>query len=110
MQRSVYKIPVGDLLVYPEIRRTEVQGQRVRLVGKQWDFLHALAVTRGVVTRDFLLSLMNPDPTAVPTLRSIDMLASNVRSKLAQVNGKNYISTVYGYGYVLRDPDCTPTG
>ena len=40
-----------------------------------------------------------------PELKIIDVFICKLRKKLANAaNGKNYIETVWGRGYVLRDP------
>ena len=40
-----------------------------------------------------------------PELKIIDVFVCKLRKKLAQsLDGENYIETVWGRGYVLRDP------
>jgi two-component system cell cycle response regulator CtrA len=40
-----------------------------------------------------------------PELKIIDVFTCKLRKKLANAsNGKNYIETVWGRGYVLREP------
>jgi two-component system cell cycle response regulator CtrA len=40
-----------------------------------------------------------------PELKIIDVFICKLRKKLANAsNGKNYIETVWGRGYVLREP------
>src|SRR4029077_12201654 len=44
-----------------------------------------------------------------PELRIIDVFVCRLRKKLAQATGgDHYIQTVYGHGYVLRDPAPEP--
>ena len=41
-----------------------------------------------------------------PELKIIDVFVCKLRKKLASAtNGDNYIETVWGRGYVLRDPE-----
>ena len=41
-----------------------------------------------------------------PELKIIDVFICKLRKKLASAtNGANYIETVWGRGYVLREPD-----
>jgi two-component system cell cycle response regulator CtrA len=43
-----------------------------------------------------------------PELKIIDVFICKLRKKLANAsNGKNYIETVWGRGYVLREPSDT---
>ena len=40
-----------------------------------------------------------------PTIKIIDVFICKLRKKLAEAsNGKDYIETVWGRGYVLREP------
>jgi two-component system, cell cycle response regulator CtrA len=44
-----------------------------------------------------------------PELKIIDVFICKLRKKLANASsGKNYIETVWGRGYVLRDPPEAP--
>ena len=44
-----------------------------------------------------------------PELKIIDVFVCKLRKKLAQATGgSHYIETVWGRGYVLRDPVTTP--
>jgi two-component system cell cycle response regulator CtrA len=43
-----------------------------------------------------------------PELKIIDVFVCKLRKKLAQsTGGENYIETVWGRGYVLRDPSAS---
>jgi two-component system, cell cycle response regulator CtrA len=45
-----------------------------------------------------------------PELKIIDVFICKLRKKLANASdGKNYIETVWGRGYVLREPQETDT-
>jgi two-component system cell cycle response regulator CtrA len=44
-----------------------------------------------------------------PELKIIDVFICKLRKKLAQATGgEHYIETVWGRGYVLRDPEPVP--
>jgi two-component system cell cycle response regulator CtrA len=46
-----------------------------------------------------------------PELKIIDVFICKLRKKLVQAtNGENYIETVWGRGYALRDPEETAAG
>ena len=98
------RIEVGKLVLYPKHRRVEVAGTKIKLVGKQWEFLATLGHCAGMlVTREYLLVCLHPDPQDRPDARSIDMLAYVVRKKIADMlDGENYIHPVPSEGYVLR--------
>ena len=98
------RIEVGRVMIYPKHKRVEVDGVKVKLSSKQWEFVEALALCpRGVVTREYLLACLYPDPKDRPSERSIDMLACYVRRKLRHVlEGANYVHSVASLGYALR--------
>ena len=46
-----------------------------------------------------------------PELKIIDVFICKLRKKLAEATGgENYIETVWGRGYVLRDPEPAEAG
>jgi two-component system cell cycle response regulator CtrA len=100
------KIEVGDVVLYPAHKRVEVRGEKVRLVGKQWDFIRALgACPETLVTRECLVAYIYPDPTDRPGFRALDMVAHAVRKKIADASqGANYIRAINSCGYVLCAP------
>ena len=82
-------IHTGDLIVNLDTKTVEVNGVRVHLTGKEYQILE-------------LLALRKMDE---PELKIIDVFICKLREKLANAsNGKNYIETVWGRGYVLREP------
>ena len=45
-----------------------------------------------------------------PELKIIDVFVCKLRKKLSDASqGENYIETVWGRGYVLKEPDAVPT-
>ena len=40
-----------------------------------------------------------------PEVKIIDVFICKLRKKIEQATGENYIETVWGRGYVLRDPE-----
>ena len=101
-------IAIGDVVLNPRYHRAQVCDTRIKLGEKQWIFLYSLGLCAGtLVTRDFLLATLHPDPKERPDPRSIDMIACTVRKKLAAASGgKNYIKAVAGHGsgYMLCAP------
>lgn len=98
------RIEIGRLVLYPQLRRVEAGGIKVKICGKQWEFLAALGECAGtLVTRKYLLVCLYPDPQGRPDVRSIDMLAHFVRRKLSNaLDGANYIHPIPSEGYILR--------
>jgi len=99
-------VEVGRLILYIASQKVFVDEKRVRVIGKQWKFLEALALCMGgMVTREYLLAYLHPDPKCRPKMRSIDLQASKLRKKLAaQLGGANYVHSTRGEGYRLHAP------
>src|SRR4051812_13873656 len=85
----------GDLVVNVDAKRAEVAGQSVPLTGKEYQMLEFLFLSH-------LYGGMDE-----PELKIIDVFMCNLRKKLAAVSGgAEYIETVWGRGYMLREPQC----
>ena len=98
-------IQTGDLLVNLNTKTAEVNGARVHLTGKEYQMLALLSLRKGTtLTKEMFLNhlyggMEEPEP------KIIDVLICKLRKKLANVsNGKDYIETVWGRGYVLCEP------
>lgn len=104
MNASEDCLKIGELTLYLKLRRAEVRGVKIKLGSKQWEFLAALAQCTGtLVTREYLLMCLHPDPQERPSARSIDVIASTVRKKLKDaLRGANYIHPISSEGYLLR--------
>jgi two-component system cell cycle response regulator CtrA len=98
-------IRTGKLVVNLDTRVCAVDDQSVPLTGKEYAILELLNVYKStVLTKEMFLDHLyggtnEPDP------KIIDVFVCKLRKKLAQATGGNhYIETVWGRGYVLRDP------
>ncbi len=67
--------------------------------------LELLALRKGTtLTKEMFLSHLCGGPDE-PEMKIVDVFICKLRKKLANVSGgKNYIETVWGRGYVLREP------
>src|ERR1700751_5729657 len=99
-------IATGDLIVNLDQKTVEVAGARVRLTGKEYQMLELLSLRKGTtLTKDIFLNHLYGGMDE-PELKVIDVFMCKLRKKLANAsNGRNYIETVWGRGYVLREPD-----
>jgi two-component system cell cycle response regulator CtrA len=98
-------ITVGDICLDLDGGVVHVAGERVHLTGKEYQMLELLALRRGrPVCKDaFLTALYGGMEEPGPKI--IDVFICKLRQKLAAVSGdKRHIETVWGGGYVLRDP------
>jgi two-component system cell cycle response regulator CtrA len=99
-------IQTGDLVVNLDTKTVEVTGgQRVHLTGKEYQMLELLSLRKGTtLTKEMFLNHLYGGMDE-PELKIIDVFICKLRKKLSvATGGKNYIETVWGRGYVLRDP------
>jgi two-component system, cell cycle response regulator CtrA len=82
-----------------------VDGNPVRLTPKEYEILELLSLRKGtILTKEMFLNHLYGG-TDEPELKIIDVLVCKLRKKLIQATGGSHnIDTVWGRGYVLRDP------
>ncbi len=99
-------ITTGKLTVNLDAKTVEVDGSRVHLTGKEYQMLELLSLRKGTtLTKEMFLNHLYGGMDE-PELKIIDVFICKLRKKLAAAtNGDNYIETVWGRGYVLRDPE-----
>ena len=99
-------IQTGKLSVNLDANTVEVAGQTIHLTGKEYGILELLSLRKGTtLTKEMFLNHLYGGMDE-PELKIIDVFICKLRKKLAEAtNGDNYIETVWGRGYVLRDPD-----
>ena len=97
-------IRTGDLVVDLETRIVSVDDKSVPLTGKEYSILELLSLRKGTtVTKAMLLGHLYGEMNE-PEMKIIDVFVCHLRKKLAQATGgKQYIETVWGRGYRLRD-------
>ena len=98
-------IRTGKLSVNLDTSTVEVDGQPLHLTGKEYGILQLLSLRKGTtLTKEMFLNHLYGGMDD-PGLKIIDVFICKLRKKLAAATeGENYIETVWGYGYVLRDP------
>ncbi len=98
-------IKTGDILVNLDAKTVEVSGNRVHLTGKEYEMLELLSLRKGTtLTKEMFLNHLYGGMDE-PELKIIDVFICKLRKKLAvAADGNHYIETVWGRGYVLRDP------
>jgi two-component system cell cycle response regulator CtrA len=98
-------IQTGEVRVNLDAKTVEVNGQPVHLTGKEYQMLELLSLRKGTtLTKEMFLNHLYGGMDE-PELKIIDVFICKLRKKLAQATGgENYIETVWGRGYVLRDP------
>ena len=99
-------IRTGKLSVNLDSKTVEVDGSRVHLTGKEYAILELLSLRKGTtLTKEMFLNHLYGGMDE-PELKIIDVLICKLRKKLSLAcGGENYIETVWGRGYILRDID-----
>jgi two-component system, cell cycle response regulator CtrA len=98
-------VQTGDLTVNVDAKTVHIKQVRVNLTGKEYQMLELLSLRRGTtITKEMFLSQLYGGMDE-PEIKIIDVFMCKVRKKLAEAsNGKDYIETVWGRGYLLREP------
>lgn len=99
-------IETGKLRVNLDARTVEVSGKPLHLTGKEYGILELLSLRKGMtLTKEMFLNHLYGGMDE-PELKIIDVFVCKLRKKLSSATGdENYIETVWGRGYVLRDPE-----
>ncbi len=102
-------IKTGQIAVNLDAKTVEVEGNTVHLTGKEYQMLELLSLRKGTtLTKEMFLNHLYGGMDE-PELKIIDVFICKLRKKLSEATaGDNYIETVWGRGYVLRDPEPIP--
>ena len=103
-------IRTGRLAVNLDKRVVEVDADPLHLTGKEYGILELLSLRKGqTLTKEQFLNHLYGGIDE-PELKIIDVFICKLRKKLSNATGgTSYIETVWGRGYVLRDPEERPS-
>jgi len=98
-------VQTGDLVVNLDAKMVEINRVHVPLTRKEYQMLELLSLRKGtMVTKEMFLNQLYGGMDE-PVIKIIDVFICKLRKKLsAASNGKDYIETVWGQGYTLREP------
>ena len=98
-------VQIDDLIVNLDSKTVEINQVRVHLTGKEYQMLELLSLRKGTtLTKEMFLNQLYGGMDE-PEIKIIDVFICKLRKKLADAsNGKNYIETVWGRGYVMHEP------
>ncbi|PWR19025.1 response regulator transcription factor CtrA [Zavarzinia compransoris] len=101
---SQSQIVTGRMSVNLDAKTVEVDGKPVHLTGKEYGMLELLSLRKGTtLTKEMFLNHLYGGMDE-PELKIIDVFICKLRKKLTTATGgENYIETVWGRGYVLRE-------
>lgn len=98
-------IQTGKIAVNLDAKTVSAEGETVHLTGKEYQMLELLSLRKGTtLTKEMFLNHLYGGMDE-PELKIIDVFICKLRKKLDKATGgENYIETVWGRGYVLREP------
>lgn len=99
------QIITGDVTVNLDSRTVDVCDRPLHLTGKEYGIIELLSLRKGsTLTKEMFLNHLYGGMDE-PEVKIIDVFICKLRKKLSDAaSGDNYIETVWGRGYVLRDP------
>ncbi len=99
-------VKIGDLTVNMDSQSISVCGKNVHLTGKEYSIVELLALRKGTtLSKEIFLNHLYGGMDE-PDTKIIDVFICKLRKKIAkESNGANYIETIWGRGYVLRNPN-----
>jgi len=99
---------VGPLTLNLDSREVTVDSKPVHLTGKEYSILELLVLRKGMVlTKEAFLNHLYGGMDE-PEMKIIDVFICKLRKKLAQAGADHLIGTVWGRGYMMREPAAEP--
>jgi two-component system, cell cycle response regulator CtrA len=98
-------VQTDDLIVNVDAKTVHIKQIRVHLTDKEYQMLELLSIRKGTtITKEMFLSQLYGGMDE-PEIKIIDVFMCKIRRKLTVASGgKDYIETVWGRGYLLREP------
>ncbi|CAI3938716.1 DNA-binding response regulator [Commensalibacter communis] len=98
-------IQVGQLKINLETREVFVNGKPVNLTGKEYAILEMLVLRRDVlISKITILNDLYAGSSDEPDMKIIDVFVCKLRKKLQKAGAGDLISTMWGQGYIFRQP------
>ena len=98
-------IQTGKIEVNLDAKTVTVDGKQIHLTGKEYQMLELLSLRKGMLLiKEMFLNHLYGGMDE-PGLKIIDVFICKLRKKLTEATGgEDYIETIWGRGYTLRDP------
>lgn len=85
-----------------------MENRPIHLTGKEFAILELLVLRKGIAqTKETFLNHLYGGRDE-PDIKIIDVFICKLRKKLQTVGAEDLISTVWGRGYILHDPQAQP--
>ncbi|MGY6703672.1 response regulator transcription factor [Roseinatronobacter sp.] len=104
------QVTIGGLVIDLDARTATANGKMLSLTSKEYDILETLALRKGrTLSKDMLMSQLYGGVDE-PSIKIIDVFICKLRKKLSDaLNGNCPIQTVWGRGYLMKDPSESST-
>lgn len=103
------KLKVGKVVLDMESRTAEAASQPLNLTSKEYGILELLMLRKGspIKKETFIAHLYGGIDE--PEIKIIDVFVCKLRKKIQDLTGgDNYIETLWGRGYAIKDPEASP--
>jgi two-component system cell cycle response regulator CtrA len=99
------KLRVGDIVLDMETRAVEIAGKQMSLTSKEYSILELLMLRKGTpIKKETFLSHLYGGIDE-PEIKIIDVFVCKLRKKIEEsTSGDTYIETLWGRGYIIKDP------
>ena len=99
-------ITTGKIEVNLNDKTVSIDGAGVNLTNREYQILELLSLRKGTaLSKDMFLNHLYGGMDDDPDAKIIDVFVCKLRKKLATASGEDCIETVWGRGYMLRDPE-----
>jgi two-component system cell cycle response regulator CtrA len=99
---------IGNVQLNLDSREVLVGTNPVHLTGKEYAILELMVLRKGMVlTKEAFLNHLYGGMDE-PEQKIIDVFVCKLRKKLAQAGAENLIGTIWGRGYLVREPSASP--
>ncbi len=98
------KLRVGKITLDMETRTADIEGAPINLTSKEYGILELLMLRKGspIKKETFIAHLYGGIDE--PEIKIVDVFVCKLRKKIEDVCGQNYIETLWGRGYAIKDP------
>lgn len=98
-------VNIGEMTVNLDKQLVFINDKQVHLTKKEYQFIEILVLRLGSkVSKTTLFENLYPDCFDGPTKKIIDVIKCKTNKKIAKYTPHNYISTVWGEGYEILNP------
>jgi two-component system cell cycle response regulator CtrA len=99
---------LGPVELSLDRREVRVHGQQLHISRREFAVLELLFLKQGVILNKTAFLNHLYCGMDEPEMKTIDVIICRLRKKLATAGVPTLIDTVWGCGYILRDPNATP--